>query len=144
MLSFYLYKSHIACELSFPDIVAQSMVNNARSGLTGFLYRDTFHFYQYFEGRRVACERLIGRLHQDSRHCEMRVLAHGRIKYPKFPGWSLCYKRSDNGHKLSKSIDQLSNPTEIIQFMSVEADLQLRQMAKPCKTVRTQSLDLFS
>ena len=44
---------------TFTQILNQSIKNNTRSGITGFLLYDAGKFFQYYEGDELACANLL-------------------------------------------------------------------------------------
>ncbi|WP_292071896.1 BLUF domain-containing protein [Brevundimonas sp. UBA7534] len=67
------------------DIIGVSDRNNRRDHLTGALMRHQGFFIQAIEGARGDLDRLIGRLRQDRRHLDLRILADRPVESRGFP-----------------------------------------------------------
>ena len=72
------------------DIIGVSDRNNRRDQLTGVLLRHGGRFLQSIEGARVDIDRLMGRLAQDRRHANLRVLVDRPIVARAFPDWAMA------------------------------------------------------
>lgn len=73
------------------DIVGVSQRRNEMLGLTGFLHAEQGLFIQYLEGPAAPLWDLYKRLHLDDRHTGLVLLGEGRLKKPRFAGWSMGY-----------------------------------------------------
>jgi hypothetical protein len=89
------------------DILLQSVRNNRRDGLSGFLLCDGAHFAQVLEGPRALVEACFARICGDGRHQQVRLKVHGEEGGPYFPRWSMC------GLYLSSLDDALLGPAHI-------------------------------
>jgi hypothetical protein len=91
-LYFVLYRSKATKplnEATIIDIVAKSMRNNPRDGLTGFLHTEDNHFLQFLEGPRDPLMRKIAKIRKDRRHMNFIILADGEIDERFFPEWGI-------------------------------------------------------
>lgn len=89
------------------DILLQSVANNRRDGLTGFLLADGANFAQVLEGpplRVLACFR---RIQEDDRHSRVSVKLEEPAGGRAFPNWSMC------GLTLSDTDDALLSPPSV-------------------------------
>lgn len=70
------------------EIEAKSAANNAKLGLSGYLYFDGVHFLQYLEGEEKLVDPLLEIIRDDPRHaflCETEE----QIEEKRFPEWSM-------------------------------------------------------
>jgi len=72
------------------DIIGVSDRNNRRDHLTGVLMRHDGRFVQAIEGARVDVDRLMGRLAEDRRHANLRVLLDQAVETRLFPDWAMA------------------------------------------------------
>ncbi len=72
-------------------IVAQSLVRNAKIGVTGALMSTSRYFAQLLEGAVTAVEPLLARIVLDVRHRGLIVLRRRQLVDRQFVGWSLVY-----------------------------------------------------
>jgi hypothetical protein len=70
-------------------IAAASQRNNARCGLSGFLYYDNEAFVQVLEGPRAEAERIYATIEADERHDKVSLLVKNRIDQRAFGGWTM-------------------------------------------------------
>lgn len=89
---FVLYRSKAAKTLdekTIVDLVATSIRNNQRDGLTGFLHTEQNHFLQFLEGPRAALMRKVAQIRKDRRHFNFIILADGETDERLFPDWDM-------------------------------------------------------
>ncbi|TCP44434.1 BLUF domain-containing protein [Rhodovulum marinum] len=91
-LSFILYRS--TARRGFDDktiigILAESVRNNPKEGLTGFLHMERGCFLQYLEGPRGPLTRKVARIQKDRRHKDFLLLAEGTLDTRFFPDWDM-------------------------------------------------------
>lgn len=72
-------------------IIAASLRNNARIGLTGFLHHEPGLFLQYLEGPAEALQDAWQRIRTDSRHADAEPVGGGPIVRRFFAGWRMGY-----------------------------------------------------
>ncbi|MEM6422540.1 MAG: BLUF domain-containing protein [Pseudomonadota bacterium] len=86
----YLSRSLVDPEgLEMREIALSSQRNNARRGLTGFLYYDCDTFLQVLEGPRAEVESVYDAIKRDSRHDRIHLIASHPILQRAFGGWSM-------------------------------------------------------
>ena len=78
-------------------ILTASRVNNARDGITGLLLFNGAAFVQTIEGPVSAIERLVMRLANDLRHCQMEIVDERALESRIFPDWTMGYVRLEGG-----------------------------------------------
>lgn len=76
-------------------VVATSLRNNARNGVTGFLHHEPDLFVQYIEGPRDSLGLLWNRVVADARHQEAVVIGKGLISNRFFADWQMGYSTRD-------------------------------------------------
>ena len=84
---------------TFTQILNQSIKNNTRSGITGFLLYDAGKFFQYYEGDELACANLLHALRQDNRHTHIKLIGQGYISNAVFNNWFMgCFDLSQHSY----------------------------------------------
>lgn len=71
------------------DILATSLENNARNGITGVLCYGNGIFLQALEGGRMAVSRLYQSIARDARHHDVVLLHYEEILEREFAGWAM-------------------------------------------------------
>jgi hypothetical protein len=71
------------------DILATSLENNARNGITGVLCYGNGIFMQALEGGRMAVSRLYQSIARDPRHRDVVLLHYEEILEREFAGWAM-------------------------------------------------------
>jgi hypothetical protein len=74
------------------DILAAGRANNLARGLSGILIHIDGGFLQILEGERDAVMQMYGRIAEDRRHANPRVLVDRIVPHRSFPDWSLGYE----------------------------------------------------
>lgn len=132
MLKFYLYRSQSTFgQFSVEDvgILRCALARNPNFGITGFLYRNDTHYYQYFEGNSGVADQLLINLQRDTKHYDLQVILSGYTNRPRFNGWSMGYARSslvEAEHLIS--IDDC--PKTVIRKLELEAANQALKFNK--------------
>lgn len=117
------------------DILRVALRRNAEDGITGFLHRDDEVFVQVVEGAPEALEDLLGRLHRDTRHYDMRILADETITERQFADWSMGVNeireapvevRSNGGNPVLRWSYRVA-----MDFLSSCAEFQRRRIGAP-------------
>jgi FAD-dependent sensor of blue light len=72
------------------QILAQSVRNNQRDGISGFLIYKNGHFRQLIEGSSVAISSLYTRIGADSRHVILRKDLDRIAQERAFPMWAMA------------------------------------------------------
>ncbi|MBY4947174.1 BLUF domain-containing protein [Cupriavidus respiraculi] len=73
------------------DILATSLENNARNGITGVLCHGNGMFLQALEGGRMAVSRLYQAIARDPRHHDLVLLHYEEILEREFAGSAMGY-----------------------------------------------------
>ncbi|OWK29276.1 BLUF domain-containing protein [Sphingomonas dokdonensis] len=72
------------------EILAISMRNNRREGVTGLLWTDAHRFLQVLEGPEEAVQGVLGRIKIDARHRGIVVLQDRTIAVREFGAWEMA------------------------------------------------------
>jgi blue light- and temperature-responsive anti-repressor len=75
------------------QIIAVSVRNNRKVGVTGLLLVHEGWFVQALEGAAEAVMTTYGRILRDPRHLEPTVLAAGPVDDRAFADWNMCARR---------------------------------------------------
>ena len=89
-----LYQSDATSEqfsLDDLDVLRIALQQNAKHGVTGFLYRSKSAFFQAIEGEPETIEQLVKNLKADRRHSNLRVLLDQTVAERVFSDWSMGY-----------------------------------------------------
>lgn len=73
------------------DILLTSRRNNARDGITGFLFYHDHLFFQVFEGEHSVVERCYSRVKSDPRHVQPSIMWTNTAEARSFPEWEMGY-----------------------------------------------------
>ena len=73
-------------------IMAVSMRNNSRDGITGLLYSDGKRFLQALEGDEVKIAQALVRIESDRRHRALVVLSDRIVEAREFGHWSMAHR----------------------------------------------------
>ena len=93
-MEFLVYRSRALISHDSKDasqIVATSLHNNARNGVTSFLHHEPDLFVQYIEGPRDSLGPLWNRIVADTRHQDAVVIGKGLISNRFFADWRMGY-----------------------------------------------------
>ncbi len=90
------------------EILASSLRNNARTGITGFLHAEPDIFLQYIEGPGKFLWALYDMLLADDRHTDVTLLGTGFIQQRLFPDWRMGYA----GPNIVSFLDFLAEATQ--------------------------------
>lgn len=74
------------------DILAASVRNNAKVGVTGMLLCHRGTFLQILEGPSSAVDFIYRRVKADSRHHGLKTLSDQMVNSLSFPRWAMCGK----------------------------------------------------
>ncbi len=77
-------------------ILAQSLRNNPRLGITGMLCYTTDLFIQVIEGGRDEVCELLNTIVRDDRHTEVRILIYEEISERRFGNWTMGQVKIEN------------------------------------------------
>ena len=72
------------------DILRTAISRNSEVGLTGFLLRDPWYFYQYLEGPRHGVDTALASIQRDTRHFSLEFLMLENCDFRFFPDWAMC------------------------------------------------------
>ena len=78
-------------QAAIKDIIAASLVRNARENITGALLYTGANFVQILEGPEAAVGRLMDGIKRDPRHDQVEVLETMTSVPRLFEGWSMAY-----------------------------------------------------
>lgn len=81
----------------FEEILTLSRANNARDAVTGLLMFNGAAFTQSIEGPTAAIDRLVMRIANDARQCQMEICDDRAIDRRIFPDWTMGYVRLEGG-----------------------------------------------
>ncbi|ALS97988.1 BLUF domain-containing protein [Lacimicrobium alkaliphilum] len=74
------------------DIAIQAKIYNAGVQITGRLLATDKHFIQVLEGGKGEVEALMGKISEDKRHHNLRILSRGPVVGREFSQWSMGVK----------------------------------------------------
>ena len=80
-------------EGSVDEIIRASIRNNRALDVTGLLLVHEGYFLQVLEGPAEAVQRTYGRICNDPRHTEAKVLQAGPADRRLFANWNMCARR---------------------------------------------------
>ncbi|MEP4124246.1 MAG: BLUF domain-containing protein [Lentilitoribacter sp.] len=138
-MKFFLYCSRCVFpqfNINDLDIMRSALSNNPVYGVTGFLHRNSTHYFQYVEGRRERLGNLETNLRGDKRHSDFRIVASGDILYPQFAGWSMGYSQSSMEAIEANGITANDPAKVILAFLLNEADRQISETARAVENVQ--------
>jgi hypothetical protein len=73
----------------FREILKVSQRNNQKNGLSGYLLFDKRYFAQVLEGEPAAVDAAIGRIKDDPRHRDVRMLGSRERRTRQFANWTM-------------------------------------------------------
>ena len=80
-------------EREIADLVAKSVAQNGRYGITGvLLYSDERRFAQALEGDAAAVGAVMAKIRNDARHNHITMLYEGAAPRRRYANWSLAYR----------------------------------------------------
>ncbi len=100
MLQSLVYMSSAAepfDEDALEEVLEYARSRNTADGLTGMLVHRNGRFMQLLEGPYDAVISTYGRIVEDPRHEEVRLLVEESIHTRRFPEWSMAYDRESDG-----------------------------------------------
>jgi hypothetical protein len=83
----------VRIEAEVDGIVAASVRNNSKVGLTGLLLLHDGYFIQALEGAAEQVMTTYGRILNDPRHMDGNVIASGPVPQRAFGAWAMCARR---------------------------------------------------
>lgn len=117
------YSSYAAAGLQPAELEAILKVsghNNARDALTGVLMFNGAIFVRSVEGPKASVDRLMARLADDPRHCQIDI--HDDRSIPKriFADWTMGYVKLDGGW--------LEGQVDVIEALSQDMPKRVREI----------------
>ena len=117
------YSSYAAAGLQPAELEAILKVsghNHARDALTGVLMFNGAIFVQSVEGPKASVDRLMARLADDPRHCQIDI--HDDRSIPKriFADWTMGYVKLDGGW--------LEGQVDVIEALSQDMPKRVREI----------------
>jgi hypothetical protein len=116
-----LYCSVLAADQSpavVGQIVAVARSRNAERGITGLLVFDGMRFCQHFEGPRDSVIHLMGRIEQDSRHAQVRVVYEGMLTQRRYRRFEMGLAEVEDGEDL-EDIQILDGAEALAHFLAL-------------------------
>ena len=90
----YVSTATPGADIDIATILATSLRNNRRGGVTGLLWTDERRFLQVLEGDDVAVQAVFGRLTKDARHRGIVVLQDRTTASREFGAWEMARRSS--------------------------------------------------
>jgi Sensors of blue-light using FAD len=94
--------------------------NNARDGLTGYLFVNNHYYLQVLEGGRGAVSACYHRIAADPRHTNIVLISCLDVRERLFPAWSMGMHEGMNDQTKATFLRYFA--TEKVDPMSVNAD----------------------
>ncbi|QNE31434.1 BLUF domain-containing protein [Sphingomonas sp. NBWT7] len=85
----YISTAAPSADIDVAAILAQSMRNNRREGVTGLLWTDERRFLQVLEGQDAAVQGVLDRIRRDPRHRAIVVLHDRTVAAREFGAWEM-------------------------------------------------------
>jgi len=110
-------------EHEIPDLLHQVRLANARQEFTGMLLYIGGSFLQVLEGQPERIDAVFGRILNDKRHTQVRLIARESIPERAFEGWTMVHKTLDliEAGELIREIDYFMSPTWLAQLDAIHA-----------------------
>ena len=131
-LSTVIYRSRAVRDMSPPalrDLTISSQRRNSRDAITGLMLYDNGQFFQWLEGPPGNVDRLMGDIHQDSRHTGIEILTSQSVASRSFGDWSMKLAANAPGVE-NWQFDVIAPPAEMVE------DLRRRPHAAPVLLTR--------
>ena len=92
----YVYISEVVSDISpkeFSQIISNSRANNLAKNISGILFYDGAHFFQYLEGEASNLAEVISKIEGSSQHQNIQLLYKNKLPLEarKFANWELGY-----------------------------------------------------
>lgn len=89
-------------ESDLENLLAQSRVNNEKTGITGMMLYDGGKFIQAIEGNEDAIDALYEKIKKDKRNTDQIVIERTQVSERIFESWSMGYRRikAANRHEI--------------------------------------------
>lgn len=82
-------------EHEIPDLLQQVRIANAKQQITGMLLYIGGSFLQVLEGPPELVDAVFTKLHADTRHTQLRLIAREPLPERAFEGWTMMHKTLD-------------------------------------------------
>lgn len=117
--------SHAERDELMRSIVLQARANNAKQDITGALFEAGVSVVQVLEGRRPQLTDLLGKILNDERHTQVRLIDFSVISERRFDTWSMHHYADDgflekiiNEQKRSeREVDAILSPKELVSVL---------------------------
>ncbi len=80
---------------SIEQLLKVATTKNYQFNITGYLYYEDEHFFQYIEGETVQVNRLMENIQHDGRHSVLIDVHDDTLISRRFPGWNMRYIYKD-------------------------------------------------
>jgi hypothetical protein len=126
--TFSVSKSFHGIDPSVGRILLKSRTSNQKNGLVGVLYFGDGCFFQCLEGSEESVDALYAKLHDDSRHTDLKLLSRKPITALSFEDWAMKYVPLDQqmNHLLQLHGHKNFNPYNFNALMTQEVMNLLR------------------
>ncbi|MGJ8692826.1 MAG: BLUF domain-containing protein [Thalassotalea sp.] len=108
-------------ETQIKSILASSVNNNLKMGITGALLYSGGYFCQVIEGEQENIEELFETIQLDNRHAEVIVLNFEKIKKRNFSKWSMAFAGIEDSMRFD--ISGLEEPNVDIAMKQTGKDI---------------------
>jgi hypothetical protein len=88
----YISTAAVGAVINIGSVLATSMRNNRRDGVTGLLWTDERRFLQVLEGEDGAIQGVFDRITADPRHRAIVVLHDRTIAVREFGAWAMAQR----------------------------------------------------
>jgi len=102
------------------QIVQTSAQNNGDAGLGGFLVYLNGSFFQVLEGPDNELQQTLGRIQQDDRHTDLKILSDCPIEKPQFSRWRMRRIVLNSEREIPSIVSQLDeelHDTEVVALL---------------------------
>lgn len=77
--------------ITLAEIIERSLINNARTHITGVLAFNNGQFVQILEGAASDVDPLVATILQDPRHRDIRMMSRQNVGKRSFGSWSMAF-----------------------------------------------------
>ena len=91
--------SRAEVEMQIRMILATARTNNRKASISGAMTFNENFFAQVLEGSSSDLDPLFGRIYNDPRHRDVKILAETEPMHRLFPHWSMAFVNTSNGGK---------------------------------------------
>lgn len=90
LLYFSRATAHVEAS-TLAEILQTSQRNNQRSGISGLLIYEDYHFMQVLEGTKQAVEEIFAKICVDERHTDVFTIYSADVEKRQFGGWAMAH-----------------------------------------------------